>query len=125
MRQIIVLAFVIAVVAGAAVPTGETRRDYYSPAQAQILRYDVDNIGLGNYKYAYEQTDGTRQEQQGAITNEGREDEAIAVKGSFSWVAPNGVRYTVTYTSDVDGYKPTLEEGPGGLPDVALISALG
>ncbi|CAH4018885.1 endocuticle structural protein SgAbd-6-like [Pieris brassicae] len=124
MRQIIVLAVVIVAVAGAAVPSVETRRDNY-PAQAQILRYDVDNIGLGDYKYAYEQTDGTRQEQQGTITNEGREDEAIAVKGSFSWVAPNGVRYTVTYTSDVEGYKPTLEEGPGGLPDVALISALG
>ncbi|XP_047515074.1 flexible cuticle protein 12-like [Pieris napi] len=122
MRQIIVLAVVIAVVAGAAVPSGQ---DYYSPGQAQILRYDVDNIGLGNYKYAYEQTDGTRQEQQGAITNEGREDEAIAVSGSYSWVAPNGVRYTVTYTSGVDGYNPTLEEGPGGVPNVALISALG
>ncbi|CAF4778794.1 unnamed protein product [Pieris macdunnoughi] len=99
-RKIIVLAVFIAVVARAAVPSKNR--------EAKILRYDVDNIGLGNYRYAYEQTDGTGQKQEGVITNEGREDEAI-VKGYFSWRAPDDMLYTVTYTSGVEGYKPTLE----------------
>ncbi|CAK1553616.1 unnamed protein product [Leptosia nina] len=133
-RKIILLA-VVAAVSGGAVPVSvlqsypssvEPARIYQNNnGYVQILRYDNDNIGLGNYRYAYEQSDGTKQEQQGEIVNEGREDESIAVSGSFTWIGPNGIRYTVTYKADQNGYQPTIEEGPGAVPPSVVASLLG
>jgi len=35
------------------------------------------------------------------------------VRGEYSYVAPNGMRITVTYTADaVNGYQATLKEEP-------------
>ncbi|CAG4936667.1 unnamed protein product [Colias eurytheme] len=100
MKLLIVLCIAVAAVSGAAEPSNNV----------QLLRYDNDNIGVGNYRYTYEQNDGTKQEQQGNLINEGREDESIAVTGAFSWVAPNGVTYKVTYNADAYGYDPTITE---------------
>ncbi|XP_045493439.1 endocuticle structural glycoprotein SgAbd-5-like [Colias croceus] len=126
MKLLIVLCIVVAAVSGAAVPSNDV----------QVLRYDNDNIGVGNYRYVFEQSDGSKHEQQGSLINEGHEDEAIAVKGSYSWVAPDGNTYIVTYIADSNGYKPTLTVQPEirekGIPEgqalysVAFIqSALG
>ncbi|CAG4937504.1 unnamed protein product [Colias eurytheme] len=121
MKLLIVLCIAVAAVSGSALPSGNV----------QVLRYDNDNIGLGNYRYAYELSDGTQQEHQGEIINEGREDESLVVRGSFSWTGPDGVTYKVTYVADSNGYQPTLEkeeeeEGPGSVYTPALIqSALG
>ncbi|CAG4937500.1 unnamed protein product [Colias eurytheme] len=118
MKLLIVLCIAVAAVSGSALPSGNV----------QVLRYDNDNIGLGNYRYAFELSDGTQQEQQGEIINEGREDESLVVKGSFSWVGPDGVTYKVTYVADSNGYQPTIEkeeEGPGAVPAGVVASLLG
>lgn len=76
--------------------------------------------------YRYEQTDGQRAEQEGQLKNAGREDESLAVRGSFQWVGPDGVTYVVTYTADEEGYKPEIEQGPGGgVPPAVVASLLG
>lgn len=78
------------------------------------------------YFSSFEQTDGTAQEQQGELRNEGREDESIAVRGSFSWVGPDGVLYRVNYVADDNGYQPEIEQGPGGgVPPAVVASLLG
>ncbi|CAG9785100.1 unnamed protein product [Diatraea saccharalis] len=92
--------------------------------QAEVLRYESDNIGLGGYRYAFETSDGTKHESQGEIRNEGREDEYLAVNGVYSWIAPNGVRYTVKYVADDNGYQPEIEEAPGA-PGPIVASLLG
>ncbi|CAG4937512.1 endocuticle structural glycoprotein ABD-5-like isoform X3 [Colias croceus] len=114
MKLLIVLCIAVAAVSGAVLPSDNV----------QILRYDNDNIGLGNYRYAYEQNDGTKQEQQGEIINEGREDESLVVRGSFSWVGPDGVTYKVTYVADSNGYQPEIEEGPGGAVPPGVVASL-
>lgn len=53
-----------------------------------------------------ELTDGSKAESQGELKNAGTEHEAISVKGSFSYVAPDGQVYTVTYTADENGFQP-------------------
>ncbi|XP_045764455.1 flexible cuticle protein 12-like isoform X1 [Maniola jurtina] len=116
--QLIVLCLVAVAVAAPPPPT-------YNNYNAEILRYENDNIGLGNYRYAFEQSDGTKQEQQGELRNAGLENEAIAVKGVYSWIAPNGYRYTVVYTADDEGYKSEIEEAPGGAPPALVASLLG
>ncbi|CAH2075266.1 unnamed protein product, partial [Iphiclides podalirius] len=93
---------------------------------AQILRYENDNTGFGSYKFEFEQTDGTKHEQQGEVVNEGREDEHLTIKGRFTFVAPDGVVYTITYVADENGYQPEIEQGPGGaVPDAVVASLLG
>lgn len=73
------------------------------------------------YICRFEQSDGTKQEQTGELRNAGTDDEYIFVKGSFSWIGPDGVTYTVTYEAGEDGYEPEIGQGPGGAvpPDVA------
>lgn len=75
--------------------------------------------------FSYEQTDGTRADQVGQIRNEGTNEESLAVSGSFQWVGPDGVTYTVTYTADEQGYKPEIEQGPGGAVPAHVASLLG
>ncbi|XP_026328697.1 endocuticle structural glycoprotein ABD-5-like [Hyposmocoma kahamanoa] len=92
----------------------------------QILRFDNDNNGLGNYRWAFDQSDGTRHEQRGELTNQGRENEALVVRGQYSWIGPDGVTYIVTYVADDQGFQPQIEQGPGGgVPPAVVASLLG
>lgn len=62
--------------------------------------------------FSWEQTDGQKAQQSGQLRNDGQEHESLAVTGSFSWVAPDGVTYTVTYTAGKEGYKPKIQKSP-------------
>ncbi|XP_050557555.1 flexible cuticle protein 12-like isoform X3 [Spodoptera frugiperda] len=115
----LIVALCLVAVAVAAPPRSNS-------GNVEIVRFDNDNIGLGNYKYGFELTDGTGAEQQAELRNEGKEDESIAVRGSFTWVGPDGVSYRVTYTADDNGYQPTIEQGSGGaVPPAVVASFLG
>ncbi|CAH0627176.1 unnamed protein product [Chrysodeixis includens] len=119
MKLFVVLCLVSVAVA---LPASRT----YSPDNAEILKYDNDNIGLGNYRFAYEQSDGTGQEQEGRLINEGQENESLAVTGSFTWIGADGVKYRITYKADENGYQPEIEQGPGGgIPPAVVASLLG
>ncbi|XP_011565051.2 flexible cuticle protein 12 [Plutella xylostella] len=73
---------------------------------ATILRQNLDNIGVDGYNYAVETSDGKRQEEQGQLVNPGTENEALVVRGSYSYTGPDGVVYTVTYVADQNGFQP-------------------
>ncbi|XP_047526725.1 flexible cuticle protein 12-like [Vanessa atalanta] len=73
---------------------------------AQVLRYENDNIGIGSYRHAFEQSDGTQQEAVGELKN----GETVVVRGSYSWNAPDGLRYVVTYEADELGYRSTIDK---------------
>ncbi|XP_049865999.1 endocuticle structural glycoprotein ABD-5-like [Pectinophora gossypiella] len=120
MKLAIVLCLVAAV---AAAP--QRGGNYYSDYRTiQLQRYDNDNIGVGPYSFSYEQSDGHKHQEQGELRNEGREDESLAVKGSYQWVGPDGVTYTVTYIADENGFQPEIEQGPGGAVPGAVVASL-
>ncbi|CAB3222787.1 unnamed protein product [Arctia plantaginis] len=96
MKLFLVLALVAAV--AVAVPV--------DPKDAVILRYDSDNIGVDRYNYNVETSDGKSASESGQIENIGTENEALVVRGQFSYTAPDGTQYTVLYTADKDGFKP-------------------
>ncbi|XP_017786807.1 PREDICTED: flexible cuticle protein 12-like [Nicrophorus vespilloides] len=77
-----------------------------SDKDAQILRSDFDNIGVDGFQHAYETSNGISASEQGQVINAGTENEAIAVRGQFSYVGPDGVTYTVTYVADENGFQP-------------------
>ncbi|CAH0727792.1 unnamed protein product, partial [Brenthis ino] len=117
MKLVILLVCVGLVIAAPQAPRSD-------PNEVQILKLESDNDGLGTYRFAYEQSDNSRREEQGELRNAGTDDESIAVKGSYSWVAPDGITYTVTYIADNNGFQPTIEQGPGGAVPPAVIASL-
>ncbi|XP_022218626.1 larval cuticle protein 65Ag1-like [Drosophila obscura] len=94
MKFVIVLAFALFAVAAA------------RPNEVQIVRLDSD-VGVEKFNYALETSDGTKKQEDGQLKNIGTEQEAIVVHGSYSFVADDGVTYTVTYVADENGFQPS------------------
>ncbi|TKX27927.1 flexible cuticle protein 12-like [Spodoptera litura] len=96
MKSFIVFALFVAV--AVAVPV--------DPKDAVIVRYDNDNIGVEGYNYAVETSDGKSAQEQGVLKNVGSENEAIEVRGQFSYTGPDGVVYAVNYIANELGFQP-------------------
>ncbi|XP_017778394.1 PREDICTED: flexible cuticle protein 12-like [Nicrophorus vespilloides] len=77
-----------------------------SDKDALVLKYDADNIGVDGYQHTYETSNGIYASEQGHVINAGTENEAIAVKGEFKYVGPDGVTYSVSYIADENGFQP-------------------
>nr|AAV91347.1 cuticle protein 2 [Lonomia obliqua] len=118
MKLLIILSLAVLVTAKSA-PTFDN-----PGGEASLLKYENDNTGFGSFRYAYEQSDGTRQEQEGFLENEGTKEEYLSVKGSFTWVGPDGVTYTVHYVANKEGYQPEIDQGPGGAVPPAVLASL-
>ncbi|KAI4500798.1 hypothetical protein M0802_004009 [Mischocyttarus mexicanus] len=72
-----------------------------------------DNIGLGGYNYGYELSNGQHHQESAELKNAGSEDEALVVKGTFSWVDPvTNQRFDVSYVADENGFQPQGEHLP-------------
>jgi hypothetical protein len=72
----------------------------------EVLRYTNDNIGVDGYTYGFETSGGISATETGKLLNVGREDEHIAVRGSFSYQGDDGQTYTVNYVADENGFQP-------------------
>ncbi|KYM87206.1 Flexible cuticle protein 12, partial [Atta colombica] len=67
----------------------------------------LDNIGVDGYQYGYELSNGQAHQESAQLVNAGHENEALVVRGSFSYVDPEtNVRYTVNYVADENGFHP-------------------
>ena len=64
------------------------------------------------FNYSFEQSDGQKREEQAELKNAGTENEAISVRGSFSFVGDDGQTYTVTYIADENGFQPSAAHLP-------------
>ncbi|KAL7734144.1 hypothetical protein ACLKA6_011824 [Drosophila palustris] len=73
--------------------------------EVQLLKSEADVHATG-FNYAFETSDGNKQQAQGDLKNAGTDDEALAVRGSFSFVADDGQTYTINYVADENGYQP-------------------
>jgi hypothetical protein len=70
------------------------------------ISYQNDNIGLDSYNFAYETSDGIKREESAVVNNFGSEVEELVVRGTISWVSPEGETITFNYVADKDGYRP-------------------
>lgn len=67
----------------------------------------LDNIGIDGYQYGYELSNGQAHQETAQLVNAGHENEALVVRGSFTYVDPEtNVRYTVNYVADENGFHP-------------------
>ncbi|KAI9587673.1 endocuticle structural protein SgAbd-6-like [Glossina fuscipes] len=72
----------------------------------EVLEYEADNIGIGGYKFSYKLSDGTTRTEEAVVNNAGTDNESLSVRGSVSWVAPDGQTYTVNFVADENGFQP-------------------
>jgi hypothetical protein len=80
MKMLVVFVFTIIVACCLAAPAQD----------AQILRYENENQGDNSFRFAYESSDGVSRQEEGELKNVGSEDEALVVRGSVTWTAPDG-----------------------------------
>uniref|UniRef100_A0A182NII6 Uncharacterized protein n=1 Tax=Anopheles dirus TaxID=7168 RepID=A0A182NII6_9DIPT len=97
MKTIIALAFVVALALAA--PLDDSKN-------AQILKYENDNIGVDGYKFAFETSDGHQRQEQAELKKLGDDVEALVVRGSYSFTGDDGQVYTVNYVADENGFQP-------------------
>ncbi|XP_065361345.1 larval cuticle protein 65Ag1-like [Calliphora vicina] len=72
---------------------------------AEILHYE-NNVEPENFSYSLQTSDGKTAEEQGHLENAGTEDEAISVRGSYSYIGDDGQTYQVNYIADRNGFQP-------------------
>jgi len=71
----------------------------------EVLEYESENIGLGGYKFSYKLSDGTTRSEEGTVNNAGTENESISIRGSVSWVAPDGHPKTIPLDTNQPGHR--------------------
>ncbi len=57
--------------------------------------------------YRFETSDGIARDEQGELVDVGTDEEAIQVRGTYSYTGPDGIVYTVTYTAGKEGFVPS------------------
>lgn len=61
---------------------------------------------------SYETSDGVSRQEEAELKNVGTDEEAISIRGSISWVAPDGQTYTLNYIADENGFQPQGDHLP-------------
>ncbi|CAH1710944.1 flexible cuticle protein 12-like [Aphis gossypii] len=88
-----------------AYPTYSTEKPK-PPVIAQLLRNDYVYDNNGQFSLNYQVDDGTSQTREGTLVlNDEGDDYVLIQKGSYSYISPEGIKVTVTYTADKEGFK--------------------
>ncbi|KAL1494874.1 hypothetical protein ABEB36_010391 [Hypothenemus hampei] len=99
---------------------------------AYILRYNA-NLGLPTgFSYAVETSNGINHAVIGEVKNPGTQNESLGVEGQYSYTGDDGQTYSVHYTADENGFRPSGQHIPPaastrklGIPSAALASLAG
>ncbi|XP_026751444.1 endocuticle structural glycoprotein SgAbd-5-like [Galleria mellonella] len=63
------------------------------------------------YDFEYKTSDGVSRKEEASLITVG-DHQGIGVRGSYSYIAPDGQQYLVTFTADDKGYKPQIHVVP-------------
>lgn len=55
---------------------------------------------------SYETSHGISHQEQGQLKNAGSDNEALEVRGQYTWVAPDGQQFAIQYIADENGFRP-------------------
>ncbi|XP_043203158.1 larval cuticle protein 65Ag1-like [Amphibalanus amphitrite] len=98
----LLVIFALVMVAAAAPAPQET-------AQVKILKDERSMEGDGKFSYAWESEDGSMADAIGENKMIG-EAFGVAMSGSYSFQAPDGKTYEVTWTADENGFQPVVTQ---------------
>ncbi|CAH1644268.1 unnamed protein product [Spodoptera littoralis] len=68
-------------------------------------------VNPDGYSFDFKTSDGISRHEDASLITVG-DKQGIAVKGSYSYLTPEGEEYQITFTADDKGYKPTLRVVP-------------
>ncbi|XP_053981342.1 endocuticle structural glycoprotein SgAbd-1-like [Hylaeus volcanicus] len=121
--KILILLFGFTAMAYAQVNRYVYNPDYYGRRFA-ILRQSQDSSPDGSYSYSYDTENGISVAEQGSPKYAGP-NQIEAVRGQFSYTAPDGTPILVTYTADENGFQASGAHLPTPPPiPVAIQRAL-
>ncbi|KAF5297791.1 hypothetical protein FQA39_LY11940 [Lamprigera yunnana] len=75
-------------------------------SHAEILRNENENIGVGDYKFGFETSNGISRDEKGTFKNAGTENEAMEIQGQSSYTDNTGKKVSMTFVADENGYRP-------------------
>lgn len=101
MVKIFVLFACLVIAAVSAAPTEEPEREVVA-----ILKSEINKYKDGSYDLHYESGDGTVRKEEASVVDEGTEDEALEVKGSYKYINSEGEEVEVFYTAGKNGFVP-------------------
>ncbi|XP_037961607.2 endocuticle structural glycoprotein SgAbd-5 [Plutella xylostella] len=82
------------------------------PAKPEVeVLTETSFVDPKGYHFEFKTSDGTSRKEEAELITVG-EYQGIGVKGSYSFVAPDGQEYLVEFTADEKGYRPTLQLVP-------------
>ncbi|XP_076258357.1 uncharacterized protein LOC143195248 isoform X2 [Rhynchophorus ferrugineus] len=79
---------------------------YSTGPQFRILKLDNENAGDGSYRFQYETENQISQQEAGEVRNAGTDHAASAVRGTYTYTAPDGQHITLNYVADENGFRP-------------------
>ncbi|KAJ8967317.1 hypothetical protein NQ317_000968 [Molorchus minor] len=108
-----------------------TRPEFSNPSI--ILKYDFQLTDTEGYYFSVLTSDGFSHEARGELQDQDTPEEALAVKGSYSYIGPNRVKYTVDYVANKDGFQPKFRQSllpyltpvPVSIPVLVSLSGTG
>ncbi|CAG9559485.1 unnamed protein product [Danaus chrysippus] len=106
MKSFIVFALFVA--AAVAVPV----YNFSGQRGAKVVRFDLNNIGVNGYDYAYETSDGKAASEVAVVKNPGSENESLEVRGFYRYVGDDGKLYRVDYIANDKGFQPSAAHLP-------------
>ncbi|KAH8407563.1 hypothetical protein KR222_006654, partial [Zaprionus bogoriensis] len=125
MLKIAVCLFVLAIGAhGAAV--GRIEIDGTTsekPTPVPLLSFETVKHPDGSFKFNYEGGDQSFRQEEGTVTNQGTEDEALEVSGSYRYIDALGQTVEVHYTAGKNGFVPVGTIIPSEITALAKAAA--
>ncbi|XP_039446438.1 endocuticle structural glycoprotein ABD-5-like [Culex pipiens pallens] len=97
---------ILAVISGLVVSAPQTVRD----EQVTVIK-EFNNHGTDEFNWSYELSDGRQVQQKATVKMLPDGTKLLVVDGFYSYVGPDGVKYSVHYTADENGYHPKLSTG--------------
>ncbi|XP_053963879.1 endocuticle structural protein SgAbd-6-like [Anastrepha ludens] len=102
MVKFVVLFACLAIAAVSAAPAeAETEHEF-----VPILKSEINKQENGAYNLHYEGGDGTSRKEEASVIDEGTEDEALEIKGSYKYINSEGEEVEVFYTAGKNGFVP-------------------
>ncbi|XP_046960905.1 endocuticle structural glycoprotein SgAbd-5-like [Vanessa cardui] len=84
-------------------------QDASTPPPAHIIT-EKTIVRQNGYDFEFQTSDGVSRKEEAELITVG-DHQGIGVKGTYSYVAPDGLQYVVSYTADDKGFKPTIRIG--------------
>ena len=73
-------------------------------------------VETGAFSYNYETENDIKQEVVGTMKKIGEDNEVLVMRGSYEYIGPNGITYTVNWVADEYGFRASAPHIPKPVP---------